>query len=529
MSLRAVLCASLILAVFPVQRLSAQPKPASSGAPVIRVTSSLVFLDVTVLDKKGRPVVKGLTQDDFTITEGKKPQRIFSFEAPGVHVMSANSGDDNPEGKAPVTIFALDLLNSGFEDFAYIRYEVRRYLAAQPRQLKSPAELMVLGNRSLEMLQGYTRSKEDLLYALNHLPPALPYKLELAFWNDRFSQSYDALQQIALQNKGVPGRKNIIWVGHGGPGIWTAPLPEPYETELKQYVHETVNMLVDARVSLFVIYPGLKVEGRAFTLSEVDATVDVGDDDPFAGNINFGVLVNETGGRLFYNRNDVDGEIRESEQMGSEYYTLTYPPPDGNADGRFRRIRVTVRNPKLRAVTKDGYYAQDRSAPLDPRRQTREALVEGAESTIPFAALDLKIAGIVRHPDTRTADLTVQLKEKNVGWHATGEGKSTADLLLAGVCLTGHRSILASKVEEVSLSADTQDPVQLAALVTSLTLTIRIPRKTQSVRVVLETAEGGRMGAAEVDRRALDASPEAPTPEPQLTRRPPNQVVHAGP
>src|SRR3984885_12756968 len=48
--------------------------------PTIRVTSRLVFLDVTVLDKKGRPSVSGLTKDDFTITEDKRPQAIFSFE-----------------------------------------------------------------------------------------------------------------------------------------------------------------------------------------------------------------------------------------------------------------------------------------------------------------------------------------------------------------------------------------------------------------------------------------------------------------
>jgi len=33
--------------------------------------------------------------------------------------------------------------------------------------------------------------------------------------------------------------------------------------------------------------------------------------------------VNETGGKLFYNRNDIENEIRRSEQLGSEYYTLT--------------------------------------------------------------------------------------------------------------------------------------------------------------------------------------------------------------
>ena len=46
-----------------------------------------------------------------------------------------------------------------------------------------------------------------------------------SFIGERFAQSIDALQQIALQNSGLPGRKNIIWVGHGGPNIFTVSLP----------------------------------------------------------------------------------------------------------------------------------------------------------------------------------------------------------------------------------------------------------------------------------------------------------------
>ena len=74
-------CAAVLLMVAPVRELKAQAHP-SSGAPKIQVTSALVFLDVTVLDKEGHPVVSGRTQDDFTITEDKTPQRIFSFEPP---------------------------------------------------------------------------------------------------------------------------------------------------------------------------------------------------------------------------------------------------------------------------------------------------------------------------------------------------------------------------------------------------------------------------------------------------------------
>jgi hypothetical protein len=67
-------------------------------------------------------------------------------------------------------------------------------------------------------------------------------------------------------------------------------------------------MLVDSPVSLSVIYPGLPVKGPVMTRSAVEAGAEIGD-GPFAGDISFGVFVNETGGNLFYNRNDIDTEI----------------------------------------------------------------------------------------------------------------------------------------------------------------------------------------------------------------------------
>ena len=88
--------------------------------------------------------------------------------------------------------------------------------------------------------------------------------------------------------------------------------------------------------------------------------------------------MNETGGQLLYNHNDVDAEIRRSQQLGSEYYTLTYQPRGGNENGKFRQIHVTLRDHNLRAVTKTGYYAPDKSAPVDPRWQTKLNLAEAA-------------------------------------------------------------------------------------------------------------------------------------------------------
>ncbi len=531
---------SFPFAIFPWVLLSFQPLTAQNSAslqnqpnvPTFHVTSTLVFLDVTVLDKQGHPVVTGLTKDDFRITDDKKPQSIFSFEAPETHVMSANPGSDNPEGKAPVTILVLDLLDSRFQDFAYIRYEARKFLMAQPALLTAPAELLVVGNDSLEMLQGYTRSREDLVYALDHLPAALPYKeMNGMFVWERFAQSIDALQQIALQNKGVPGRKNVIWVGHGGPGVFldSAELTDPEVKLLKAYAHQTTNLLVDSRISLFVVYPGLSVNRSDMSISGMDSTIDLSDDDPFAGNVNFGLFANETGGKVYYNRNDLAHLIARSEQLGSEYYTLTYQPSDTAEDGKFRRIRVSLAIPNLRVVTKAGYFAPNPNAQINARQQAMANIAEAATASIPFTALNVSMKSLVRHTDTRTLDMVVQTQDKHLLWQAAGDGTNKASLLVAAASLNAEGNIVASRVETVRLSTPLQDPVARAALVTPMSVTVRFPRNAVRVRVVVESKDGGRLGAIDLTRKRIEAAPAEPTPAPQLTPHRPQYQPAASP
>jgi VWFA-related protein len=503
---------------------SPQPPP-SDDVPTIHVSSRLVFLDVTVLDAKGHPVVKGLTKDDFTITQDKKPQRIFSFEAPDTHVVAADATEDNPAGKAPVTIFVLDQLNSTFEQLAYIRYHVHKYLAQEPNQLKAPAEVMVLGNNSLEMVLGYTRDKKELLSAVDHVPAAIPYKLNPSFVSERFNQSIYALQQIALENSGLPGRKNIVWIGHGGPGLNTSFLDSGTADQVNAYVHKTSNMLVDSRMSLFLIYPGLEMRSsRGMPMSAASAEDEIGDDDPFAGNVNFGVFVNETGGELFYNRNDLDQEIRTSVELGSRYYTLTYQPDEGVANGRFRRVRVAMRIPGLQALTKAGYFGPAEQAPVDPRMNTLYNISEAAQADLPFQGLVLTIEKVVRHLDTGTAEFTVNLNTKNIGWQPAPYGKSAVEIGFAAVSLSGRHDALASKTEDLTLTNASQIPEHLEKLQAQLSITLRVPRRTKSVRIVVGSLASGRIGVVEVDRKAIDVAPDMPTPEPKLIPQPAKQV-----
>lgn len=525
-------CASACLFLLCCATLHAQSDQQAAPPPTLRVTSNLVFLDVTVLDKKGQPVVTGLTKEDFAITEDNKPQRIFSFEAPEEHTASpASSGDDNPEAKAPLTILVLDLLNSRFEDFAFIRYSVRKYLLSQPEQLTAPAEMLVVGNNSLDMLQGYTRSRADLLYALDHLPAVLPYKImNSSFWTERLAQSFDALQQIALQNKGVPGRKNIIWVGHGGPNLaldFLGIAPKSAE-KIREFVHMTTNMLVDARISLFVIYPGLPIANKGFSRSALEADIRIGDNDPFTGDVNFGLLSNETGGKLFFNRNDVDREIARSAQLGASYYTLTYQPESVDPDGKFRRARVTVRDRSFRVVTKAGYYAPDSKAIITPEQQHMLKIAEAMQASFPITSIGVLTGAIVRHPDAKTVQLSVLVKSKNLDFVPDESGKNTDYLLVAAASLNGSRRTVAFRLQRDRLQTAIADPGKLPFVATQISIIVPFPRKAKTVRIIVEDENGGRLGSAELDRSVIDNAPEAPTPLPETVPRSPESTQTAG-
>ena len=59
-----------ILALAAMNGVTAKGQQSSSGVLTLKSNSQLVFMDVTVLDRKGHPVVKGLTRDDFSIIRG---------------------------------------------------------------------------------------------------------------------------------------------------------------------------------------------------------------------------------------------------------------------------------------------------------------------------------------------------------------------------------------------------------------------------------------------------------------------------
>jgi len=73
-------CIVFLLVLSPIATWAQTPvqHPKPGGEDVVKITTSLIQVDATVLDKKGKPV-KGLTADDFEIYENGKKQPITNF------------------------------------------------------------------------------------------------------------------------------------------------------------------------------------------------------------------------------------------------------------------------------------------------------------------------------------------------------------------------------------------------------------------------------------------------------------------
>jgi len=66
-----------------------------------------------------------------------------------------------------------------------------------------------------------------------------------------------------------------------------------------------------------------------------------------------------TGGKAFYNRNDLDNLVRNSVEDGSTYYLLGYYPANKDWNGKFRKIKVKVDRPNAKVRYRLGYYATE--------------------------------------------------------------------------------------------------------------------------------------------------------------------------
>ena len=86
------------------------------------------------------------------------------------------------------------------------------------------------------------------------------------------------------------------------------------------------------------------------------------------------LLAENTGGKAYYNRNDIDGAIRDGMNDGSTYYMLGYYPENKTWDGKFRKLQIKVGRAGVKLRHRLGYYAAEPQAIIstNPKQRARD-------------------------------------------------------------------------------------------------------------------------------------------------------------
>jgi VWFA-related protein len=350
---------SLLLAAQAQQPATDAPAQTTAPAPapyVLHRNVSLVFLDGVALDPQGR-VVTDLKQSDFQVTEDGEPQKIRNFEEPGKNTPSPDVTIDSTADldrlapRAPVNIVLLDEFNTRFEDMAFARYSLKKWLEKQPTKLDTPTMLIAVSLEHFTVLRDYTQSKDEIITALDKHFVAYPWHLQSITWTpELFGTAHLALRQVAEATAGHQGPKSMIWLGRGFPTIGLRTHAVDTGRTLHTTTQHTIDELRDARVTLYTIDPaGVMIDPGVYGQEARDFA-------PFGGDPRFQALATATGGRNLYGRNDVDKEIDSSIRDGASLYTLTYVPANDDNPGKFRKIKVTIDRPGITFVTRPGYF-----------------------------------------------------------------------------------------------------------------------------------------------------------------------------
>ena len=440
----------------PTQNPDGSSQTQNPNAPyTLQQTVRLVVLDMVVTDAKGN-VITDLKRENFHVEEEGKPQDILNFDLAGAHTIDpqltidSTADLDKLAPRAPVNIIVLDEFNTRFEDMAFARYSLKKYLESQPAKLPAPTILIAVNLEKFTVVHDYTQNKDELLDALEHHLVSYPWQMQQGAWvGERYATAFLTMRRVAEAVRGHPGHKNMIWIGRGFPSLNFARITVQTQDHIESAVRSCVMMLRNARITLYTVDPaGLMVNPEEYGGGRFA-------NDPFGGNYQFDRMARSTGGGSLYGRNDVDAEIGTAIHDGASFYTLTYRPnnPPAPDDKKFRKIKVTVDRPDLKVITREGYFPSSPPAPVDiqnPSRRLQIDLVAAETSTMVYDGVPVSLTPSASEPNA----YTVHIDPKGLAWSvATGTTPRQTEVILLVATFDHKGKELTRVAKEFKVSA----------------------------------------------------------------------------
>lgn len=434
---------------------------------ILKISTNLIQVDVTVTDKKGN-IVRNLRPEDFEIFENgaKQPITNFSFISIDPPVKPADelpaAGGKNALPLPPVKLKAeqvrrtyalvVDDLGLSFPSVFFVREALKKFVGEQMRDGDLVA--IIRTGSGVGALQSFTSDKRQLMAAIEKLkwnpqgrggigyynPIGTTLKQDLAgikradgstrspqgdtedkefaaeieqFRNENFSVgSLGSLNYVIRGMGELPGRKAVMFFSEGF---------VLRSDQGSNRVLEAMRVLADlANRSSVVFYTldprGLQVPGMANSDEEIRDVLsgDFNNDeragrerDFFDTQMSLRFLAHQTGGFPFVNQNNINKGLQRAIDDQSGYYLLGYQPDEATFDpkkNRFNRLEVKLTRPDLRIRYRSGFFGVTDEKMQSAEQNSRQNLMSALTSPFGASGVNLSLYSIYGN-DAKNGDI----------------------------------------------------------------------------------------------------------------------------
>jgi VWFA-related protein len=466
-------------------------------------TTNVVIVNVTVLDRNGKPI-ENLTKDDFELYEDGKPQRLQAVDfqrlrstvLPPIESVEAQPSP-TPKGYNPERdkVAVQNTMLSKYQDrrlmvllFDFSSMQAAEQMRAKDAVIKflrsqmtssDTVSIMVYGS-SLQTVLDFTSDRDLLINTIQKF--RIGEASENATFADEGADSQDqsgqfvadetefnifnadlklaALEDAARKLGQYPEKKALIYISSG---------IQKNGVDNQSQLRATTNTAIRSDVAFYPI----DARGLSALVPGGDATkAGAAGNNLYSGagqrslreNFNnqqetLETLARDTGGKALLDSNDLTEGIRQVQQDFSSYYVLSYVSSNNSLDGKYRRIQVKLapRDAQLRAKLdyRQGYFGPTTFARMkksDKEAQLAQALQSDNPVTDLPLAVEIDYFRLERYK--YFAPISVKIPGSALAFHAKGSRQATELDFIAEIFDVRHRPA-ATVRDIVPLKVDT--------------------------------------------------------------------------
>jgi VWFA-related protein len=339
--------------------VSSEPVKMQANVP----PEGLIHLDVAATDRNSKPF-SGLAAKDFTLMDNGVPQKIVSFAA-------SNQPTDENERLTEV-VLVLDEVNLSPVQLELVKDESIKFLRQNGGHLGQPGSVYWFTTSGLYATATPTTDGNALAEDVaHHRSPrtvwAIPRSRDpfMTAESERFARwdrTLRAVYSIAVERRGNPGRKLLVWMGFGWPVV--RGREEHKHTAFSSLV-ELSTRIREARMVISEVTARTEPLAVSFkdTYKDYLAGVRTPSELEEPGLDSYShfalpVLAIQSGGLVLDELSDISRSIEHCVEDARVFYTISFDPPHAAQPDEYHDLKVQIRAPGLSARTNTGYYDQ---------------------------------------------------------------------------------------------------------------------------------------------------------------------------